>query len=166
MIHRTLKKGFIVSKLTAIAVAAAVLSSPVAVSVLSASAQGVPQAAPGYDPKAGTMQPGNPDNTRPMSTTPDQREAAAPRERFNQKAEQTLRAWDARIAEYRETANLRGRQEAMEQGATLNEKWIIAKESWQRMNQTAGADWETSKIQFEYAMDALRDAWEQAPPVN
>jgi len=112
------------------------------------------------------MQPGNPANTRPLAATPDQREAVLPRERFNQQAEQRLREWDSRIAEYRQTANLRGDRDAMEQGATLNEKWIVAKESWQRMNQTAGENWETSKIQFDYAMDALREAWSRAPGRN
>ena len=111
------------------------------------------------------MQPGNPANTRPLAATPDQREAVLPRERFQQ-AEQRLREWDSRIAEYRQTANLRGDRDAMEQGATLNEKWIVAKESWQRMNQTAGENWETSKIQFDYAMDALREAWSRAPGRN
>jgi len=132
----------------------------------AAVAQKVPHAAPGYDPEAATMQPGNPANTRPLAATPDQREAVLPRERFNQQAEQRLREWDSRIAEYRQTANLRGDRDAMEQGATLNEKWIVAKESWQRMNQTAGENWETSKIQFDYAMDALREAWSRAPGRN
>lgn len=143
-------------KPSVIALAATVCSA-------AAVAQQVPQAAPGYDPKAATMQPGNPANTRPLAATPDQREAALPRERFNQQAEQRLREWESRIAEYRQTANVRGDSDAMDQGATLNAKWIIAKESWQRMNQTAGADWEASKIKFEYAMDALREAWRRAP---
>jgi len=143
-----------------------VIALAVAVCSAAAVAQQVPQTAPGYDPEAATMQPGNPGNTRPLAATPDQREATLPRERFNQQSEQRLRAWESRIAEYRQTANLRGDNDAMEQGAALNEKWIVAKESWQRMNQTAGGDWETSKTHFDYAMEDLREAWSRAPGTN
>ena len=131
-----------------------------------AMAERVPQTAAGYDPQAATMQPANPKHTRPMATTPGQEQASPEREALNRKLEADLQSWHERIANYRQTANNRGNHDAMDRGEALEHQWIIAKEAWQRMNQTSGANWETSHDQVETAMDDLAETWSEAPRLN
>lgn len=81
----------------------------------------------------------------------------------NRQIEDELADWHDRIAEYAQTANVRGNEDAMERGRVLQQKWTIAKEARQRMNQTSGANWKTSRQQVEFAMDDLKTAWSDSP---
>ena len=110
------------------------------------------------DAQGAPIVPGGPLDRPALSETP-QREAAPAREIQRKEIRKDLDAWRERVEAWRREHEAYGGEE---EAAKLADALQLAEQSWRKLAQSSGANWDRAMHQMEQAREELTRAWEDA----
>ena len=110
------------------------------------------------DAQGDRIDPGGPLDRPALSDTP-KREVAPAREAQREEIRRDLEAWRERVETWRREHEAYG---GKEEAARLVDALQLAEQSWRKLAQSSGANWDRAMYQMQQAREELTRAWEEA----